>query len=51
MLEQKIDVKKIFKDEYKPTKEEEEFLKKRLIRIIQNLLMGSLNFLLIRQAI
>ncbi len=27
MLEQKIDVKKIFKDEYKPTKEEKEFLK------------------------
>ena len=29
MLEQKIDVKKIFKDEYKPTKEEKEFLKQK----------------------
>ena len=31
MLEQKINVKKkIFKDEYKPTKEEEEFLKQKV---------------------
>ncbi|WP_459814882.1 hypothetical protein [Campylobacter concisus] len=40
MLKQKIDAKKkIFKDEYKPTKEEEKFFKKRLIRTIQKLLV------------
>ena len=55
MLEQKIDAKKkFFKDEYKPTKEEEEFLKQKVDKDTQKPVDGmaeSLNFLFIRQAI